>query len=522
MLVSEEEFSEIQAITRPVDPRAPPLSTTPSRNLAVNHRASSSGRPAGLIGLLTLLLFPASPVLSAGEKVARGPSIEVLLIESTSEVEKDRGLAGRLRSGSRIQLRTKSWEDLRSADLEGIDCIVLGSSSLPKPPDSLVEVIRAVREGRGLVVTAAALRRWPESVGYSTLIRREEILPVGEKLSKFADVIEVPDQRNEITQSVPHFIHRTLPGAIRPSGGSRVLLRAPVDPREEERASPRSLAWLGQIDRGGVMALDLDLEKGASPGLVTTLLLRGVEWAAGRPAFGGRAWITVPVSGEYVLAASRLGPQDTGAAPGLPPVRGFYRGRQVSQTMSFHGAPWLTREERDREEQPEKVLDALGIRPGESVCDLGAGNGYFTLRMARRVGPKGRVFAVDIQEEMLELLERRQREAGLENIELVLSTLTDSRLGEKSVSLVLMVDVYHELSHPAEVLATVKRALKPGGRVVLVEYRGEDPLVPIKPLHRMFERQAIAEMEAQGFRWIKTHRFLRTQHVLEFGIAEKR
>jgi ubiquinone/menaquinone biosynthesis C-methylase UbiE len=168
------------------------------------------------------------------------------------------------------------------------------------------------------------------------------------------------------------------------------------------------------------------------------------------------------------------------------------------------------------------VLDALHIAPGSTAADLGAGTGYFSLRLARRVGPSGRVLAVDIQEEMLHLLAARLREERVENVEGVLATETDPHLPSRSVDLVLMVDVYHELSKPAEVLRRVKESLRPAeggrraGRLVLVEYRGEDPAVPIKPLHRMTLSQVRAEVEPFGFRSVKVHEFLPHQRVLVF------
>lgn len=195
----------------------------------------------------------------------------------------------------------------------------------------------------------------------------------------------------------------------------------------------------------------------------------------------------------------------------------FFLGREIARFMSFHGANWLERPERDQTEQPEKVLDALEIGPGETVADIGAGTGYFSLRIARRVGREGRVLAVDIQKEMLALLMQNAKEADLDNVVPVLGTPTDPKLPRGAVDLVLMVDVYHEFSHPLEMIRAIRRSLKPDGRVVFVEYRAEDPAVPIKRVHKMSESQVRLEAEALGLEWRETLDFLPTQHVIICG-----
>jgi precorrin-6B methylase 2 len=194
----------------------------------------------------------------------------------------------------------------------------------------------------------------------------------------------------------------------------------------------------------------------------------------------------------------------------------FYMGREIAQVMGFAGAAWLERPERVQEERPDDVIAALAPRPGERIVDLGAGSGYFALRLAPRVGPEGRVLAVDVSADMLRLVRRRAEQAGLKNVELVLATEQDPGLAPASVDAVLMVDVYHELYWPYEVMTRVREALKPGGRLVLVEYRGEDPRVPIKATHKMTEGQAKRELAAAGFRYVKTVRTLPLQHVLVF------
>jgi len=196
-----------------------------------------------------------------------------------------------------------------------------------------------------------------------------------------------------------------------------------------------------------------------------------------------------------------------------------YKGRRIAQVMGAAGADWLTREDREQFEQPEKVLDALKIQPGMTVADVGAGNGYFTLRLARRLKDSGRVFAVDIQQGMLDLLENNRRREGLKNIELILSTPMDPRLPPAAVDLALLVDVYHEFQHPEEMISGIRTALKPDGVLVLVEYRGEDPSVPIKPEHKMTVGQVLKEIEPMGFRLRKKLDFLPRQHIFIFEKA---
>lgn len=193
-----------------------------------------------------------------------------------------------------------------------------------------------------------------------------------------------------------------------------------------------------------------------------------------------------------------------------------YQGRVIAPPMSYRGAGWLDRADRDAVQQPEKVLDALHLQPGSTVADIGAGTGYFSLRLAKRVGPQGRVLATDIQPQMLAMLKDNMRAAGLSNIELVLCTPTDAKLPENSLDLVLMVDVYHELEYPAETLAQVHRALKPDGRLVLVEYRGEDPNVPIKPDHKTTLVQLRTEIEPLGWNVLEVLEFLEQQRIVVF------
>ena len=194
----------------------------------------------------------------------------------------------------------------------------------------------------------------------------------------------------------------------------------------------------------------------------------------------------------------------------------FYMGREIAQVMGHQAADWLERPEREQEEQPEKLLAALELKPGDVVADVGAGSGYLTFRLAKRVGSKGKVFAVDIQPEMLALLRKRMKELKLENIEPVLGVETDPKLPAHSVDLILMVDVYHEFAYPWEMTQAMVRALKPGGRLVFVEYRKEDPKVWIKLVHKMTEEQVRKEMKPHPVSWVNTLHVLPMQHIIIF------
>ena len=201
----------------------------------------------------------------------------------------------------------------------------------------------------------------------------------------------------------------------------------------------------------------------------------------------------------------------------IPPAAPFHMGREIAQTMHYTGAPWLVRESRQREEDCRMMLDALGVKPGATVCDMGAGNGFYTLELARMVGPEGLVYAVDIQPEMLRMLSRRAAQEGLENIRLVLGSPIDPRLPVGEIDLVLCVDVYHEFSHPEAMLTRIRDSLSEDGKLVLVEFRGEDPAVPIKPLHKMTKAQVRAELEPAGFRVASEFDRLPWQHLLFFS-----
>lgn len=193
----------------------------------------------------------------------------------------------------------------------------------------------------------------------------------------------------------------------------------------------------------------------------------------------------------------------------------FYMGREISHVMGHLGAGWLERPNREREERTDLLLQNLALKATDHVADLGAGTGYFSFPIAQQVGA-GKVLAVDIEPEMLRLVEQRKLADGVDNIDTVLASETSPNIPNASVDIVLLIDAYHEFSYPREVMTGVVKGLKPGGRVVLVEYRGEDSSVPIKLLHKMTQQQAIKEMSAVGLQWLRTDDYLPQQHVMVF------
>lgn len=193
----------------------------------------------------------------------------------------------------------------------------------------------------------------------------------------------------------------------------------------------------------------------------------------------------------------------------------YYLGREIAKVMSHRGAAWLERPDRQEEERPELLIDALALRPADVVADLGAGTGYFTFRLAPLV-PEGRVLAVDIQPEMLDIVEARAQADGVQNVVAVLGTESAPGLADETVDLTLIVDAYHEFSKPREMLAALYAATVPTGRLVLVEYRAEDADVPIRRLHKMTEAQVRLEVEAAGFDFVENLDVLPQQHVLIF------
>ncbi len=220
--------------------------------------------------------------------------------------------------------------------------------------------------------------------------------------------------------------------------------------------------------------------------------------------------LATSASAKSVSSASAGSPQ-------IPPPVTVYMGREIAQTMHYTGAEWLIRDTREREERCSRMLANLGVEAGMTVCDMGCGNGFYSLQLARVVGPQGRILAVDVQPEMLNMLRARADQEGMDNITPILGSLHDPRLPEQTADLILLVDVYHEFSHPEQMLAAMRRALKPNGLLVLVEYRAEDPSVPIQPLHKMSHEQILRELQANGFRLAKQFEQLPWQHMLFFA-----
>ena len=209
----------------------------------------------------------------------------------------------------------------------------------------------------------------------------------------------------------------------------------------------------------------------------------------------------------FALAAA-VAAQQTGVHP--------LSGRRFAPTMGVEGADWLDRSERDLEEDPDRAIDVLRIEKGATVADVGAGSGYMTVKLSKKVGPQGKVYANDIQQGMLDLLNKRLVKSRITNVTTVLGTQDDPRLPSEALDLIIMVDVYHELSQPQTILRKLRSSLKPGGRLVLLEYRKEDPDVPIRPEHKMSVADAKLEVEAEGFKLTKTNEDLPRQHILIF------
>lgn len=193
----------------------------------------------------------------------------------------------------------------------------------------------------------------------------------------------------------------------------------------------------------------------------------------------------------------------------------FYKGREISKVMGHLGASWLERPKREQEERTDLLVKGLNLKPSDHVADIGAGSGYFSFRMARLL-PKGKVYAVDISPQMIGIVRSKMAKENVKNIEPIQSTITQTKLKPNSVDAALIVDAYHEFSHPLEMATSILESLKPGGKLVLIEYRMEDPSVPIKLLHKMTEKQAISEMKTAGFKWEKTLTMLPQQHFMIF------
>lgn len=220
-------------------------------------------------------------------------------------------------------------------------------------------------------------------------------------------------------------------------------------------------------------------------------------------------------------------PAQTNTTPAAPPyefhqqhdpdgIGKFYLGREIAQVMGHQAADWLERPEREAEENSTLLMASLKVKPGDAVADIGAGTGYYSRRLAKLVGPQGIVYAEEIQQEMLDLLTNKAAQAGITNIQPILGTIIDPKLPRASVDMILMVDVYHEFDHPYEMTTAMIEALKPGGRIIFVEFRGEDPKVAIKPLHKMTESQVRKEMSLFPLTWVETLDVLPIQHIIVF------
>jgi SAM-dependent methyltransferase len=209
-------------------------------------------------------------------------------------------------------------------------------------------------------------------------------------------------------------------------------------------------------------------------------------------------------------------PAYTTAAPSPDGIGKFFMGREIAKVMGHPGIGWLERGDREKEEAPSRAIAMLDLAPDAVIADIGAGSGYYSFRMAGLI-PDGRVVAVDIQREMLDHLKREAARRGIGNVEPHLGAIDDIKVAPGTLDAVLMVDAYHEFSHPVEMLRSIHTALKPGGRIYLLEYRAEDPRVPIKPLHKMTAEQAMKEFGALGFAFLENKRALPWQHLLVFG-----
>jgi SAM-dependent methyltransferase len=228
------------------------------------------------------------------------------------------------------------------------------------------------------------------------------------------------------------------------------------------------------------------------------------------------------VLGSFGAPPARVNAEGSAATPLYREGRGspdgigkFYQGREIASVMGFEGAGWLERPSRASEERPDLLVQELHLQPGMTVADIGAGSGYLSRRMAPLVQP-GRVFAVDVQPQMVALLTELSQRPEFKNLVPIQGGADDVKLPPASVDLAVLVDVYHELAYPYEVMRSLAQALKPGGVVVLVEYRGEDPGVPIKALHKMSEAQIRREMSVLPLVWVRTSERLPMQHIVVF------
>ncbi|MCS6862789.1 MAG: class I SAM-dependent methyltransferase [Abditibacteriales bacterium] len=328
------------------------------------------------------------------------------------------------------------------------------------------------------------------------------------------------------TQRVGPIVTDTTPTFTRTTGTDVAAWEAQVT----ADASGADVLWTSKTMDGATKTLTVDAEHGTFTGSYSGLraltggamywlrlrqrLSSGIwsQWTAWHSPFLTTQPPSQPTTQPRYVYRYPHDPNGTGK---------FYMGREIAQVMGHQAADWLDRPERDVEEQPNKMIAALQLKPTDVVADIGAGSGFITFRLAALV-PKGKVYAVDIQPEMLDIIRQRMKDKKIENVEPVLGTITDPNLPPNSVDLILMVDVYHEFSHPYEMTQAMVRALKPGGRLVFVEYRLEDPRVPIKLVHKMSEKQVRREMSVfPSLQWIETLDILPRQHIIIFRKKEQ-
>lgn len=219
--------------------------------------------------------------------------------------------------------------------------------------------------------------------------------------------------------------------------------------------------------------------------------------------------------GESFAQQPAKNPGYTYKNPSYDGIGKVYMGREISFVMGFEGMAWLERRSREQEESVSLAIKNLPVSESSVVADIGAGSGYYTFKIAPKV-PKGKVYAVEIQEKAINYLKEKSQELGISNVVPVMGSEKSPNLPTSSVDLAIMVDVYHELEYPVEMLASIRQSLKPGGKLLLIEYRGEDPEVAIKPLHKMTVKQAEKELTANGFKLVQNGQFMKIQHFLVF------
>jgi ubiquinone/menaquinone biosynthesis C-methylase UbiE len=264
---------------------------------------------------------------------------------------------------------------------------------------------------------------------------------------------------------------------------------------------------------GNLASIQISIDSLSHNDLLTT---RRADMRFLRPVIAAAILSLLPLSAMAQTSAQKPPRYETRAEHDPDGTGVFYMGREMAQVMGHEGADWLDRPEREAEEAPSLLIKALKLRPGNVVADIGAGSGYLSFKMARYVAPTGKVYAEDIQPEMLDIVRKKSADLGIKNVVPWLGTITETKLPDSSVDLIILVDVYHEFDHPYEMTQSMIKALKTGGRLVFVEYRKEDPNVPIKLVHKMTENQVKREMSIFPLKWVETNRILPRQHIIIF------